>query len=75
MEETVKVTLEFNLPEDFTEHQDAIHGSNWRAVVVGFSEHLRKELKYKEKSEEVYAALESLQRELLEHISDEELTL
>jgi hypothetical protein len=75
VEEAMKVILEFNLPEDFTEHQDAIHGSGWRAVVVGFSELLRKELKYKEKSEEVYAALESLQRELLEHISDEELTL
>jgi hypothetical protein len=71
----MKVTLEFSLPEDFTQYQDAIHGSDWRAVVVGFNEHLRKGLKHEEKSDEVYMALTSLERELAEQISDAELTL
>ena len=71
----MKVNIEFSLPQDFTQYQDAIHGSDWRAVVVGFSEHLRGVLKHEEKSNEVYMALESLQRELAEQITDAELTL
>jgi hypothetical protein len=71
----MKVTIEFSLPEDFTQHQDAIHGSDWRSVVVGFSEHLRKVLKHEEKSDEVYTALDSLHRELAEQVLDAGLTL
>jgi hypothetical protein len=71
----MKVNIEFSLPQDFTQYQDAIHGSDWRAVVVGFSEHLCGVLKHEEKSNEVYMALESLQRELAEQITDAELTL
>ncbi|MBO89036.1 MAG: hypothetical protein CMP14_05900 [Rickettsiales bacterium] len=42
----MKATLEFNLPEDKSDHEDAINGSKWRQVVEVILEDLRERRKY-----------------------------
>lgn len=37
----MKATLEFNLPEEDQEHQDALYGSRWRSVVFELDQRLR----------------------------------
>jgi len=42
----MKSILEFNLPEDQEEMQDALNGHKWRAIVQALDEELRQDIKY-----------------------------
>lgn len=44
----MKATLEFNLPEEKEEHENAINGSKWRYAVLELDNELRKINKYGE---------------------------
>ncbi len=38
----MKATLEFDLPEEYQEHRDALDGTLWRGVVVALYNEIRK---------------------------------
>ena len=42
----MKATLEFNLPEEQTEFQDAVDGSNFKHVLWKLDQHCRSNVKY-----------------------------
>ena len=42
----MKAILEFNLPEDQPEFNNAIKGGDWKHVCWQMDQHLRKEIKY-----------------------------
>jgi hypothetical protein len=42
----MKAILEFNLPEDQDEFNQAVQGGDWRHVVWDFDQYLRGEIKY-----------------------------
>lgn len=44
----MKAILDFNLPEDQSEFDDAIKGSDWKNLVWNMDQYLRKQVKYNE---------------------------
>jgi hypothetical protein len=73
-----KATLQFNLPEEHQEHQDAVHGSDWKFVVWDLDQFLRNKLKYdmsdyKDKSP--YDVFEEVRSELWDIINTKALSL
>lgn len=42
----MKATLEFNLPEEASDHMDAVKGWAWKALVFDFDQQLRSWVKY-----------------------------
>lgn len=54
----MKAVLEFDLPEDNTDFQAAINGSNYQSAIWEYDQLLRSEMKYKELSEDTYKAYE-----------------
>lgn len=73
-----KATLQFDLPEEHQEHQDAINGSDWKYVVWDLDQFLRNKLKYdlndyKDKS--AYDIFEEIRSELWEIINSKNLNL
>jgi len=70
-----KATLEFNLPEEASEHLLAIHGTEWALVAWDMDQHLRGRLKYQDLTEEVYDALQATRDELGEFIDNRNLSL
>ena len=69
-------TLTFNLPEDQHEHQLALDGWKWKAVVSDIAEKLRTHLKHDDDlSEEVAKALWNLRNEMFQNIEDRGLEL
>jgi hypothetical protein len=62
-----KAILEFNLPEEQHEHNDAVHGTDWKLVVWDLDQTLRNYLKYggvDQCEDNKYAAFEFLRSEL-----------
>lgn len=47
--QTVKATLEFNLPEDNVEFKDATNGTSWKLTLWEMDQYLRSQLKYNDK--------------------------
>ena len=45
----MKAILEFDLPEETTDHSDAINGFKYKLIIANLDEHLRQELKYNDK--------------------------
>lgn len=69
-------TLTFNLPEDQHEHQLALDGWKWKAVVSDIADKLRTHLKHDDDlSEEVAKALWNLRNEMFQNIEDRGLEL
>ena len=61
----MKVILEFNLPEDQYEFNNAIKGENWKDVCWQMDQYLRKRIKYDESlSEEQLRVYEGVREEL-----------
>lgn len=61
----MKATLEFNLPEDKSDFNLAIKGSDWWHVCWQMDQYLRKKVKYDESlSEDVHNAYEDMRGEL-----------
>jgi len=67
----MKAKLEFNLPEDQAEFNEAINGGKWKQVVWEIQQFLRKEIKYNDKiTEEQYQAYRIVQDELYNKIAE-----
>lgn len=70
----MKATLEFTLPEEASEHEDAVNGSRWKALVFEYDQLLRSWLKYKEAGDKA-PGLQAARDSLHETIKDSGLTL
>ena len=42
----MKAILEFNLPEEESEHKDAVQGVRWRNLLCDLDEHLHQSIKH-----------------------------
>ena len=72
----MKATLEFNLPDDQEDFQDAVNGLKWRVMVWNFDQHLRSQLKYNDNlSEEQYKVYEEIRDFLWEKMNEDGLSL
>jgi hypothetical protein len=60
----MKAILEFDLPEENSDFQAAINGSNYRSCIWEYDQLLRSEMKYKELSDETYKAYKYCREEL-----------
>lgn len=69
----MKAILQFNLPEDNKEFQDAINGSNYKSAIWDFDQLLRSEMKYKELSDDAYKAYEYCRKELRKILEEDNL--
>jgi hypothetical protein len=72
----MKATLEFNLPDDQVDFNDAVNGQRWRLMVWNFDQYLRSELKYNDKlSEEQYKVYEQVRDTLWQKMNEDNLSL
>lgn len=69
----MKAILEFNLPEDNEEFQNAINGSNYKHAHWQLDQLLRSEMKYKELSDETYKAYDFCRKELRKILEQDNL--
>jgi hypothetical protein len=68
----MKATLEFNLPEDQTDFNDAINGGRWSLCMWELDQHLRSQTKYApdSMSEDTYQALIDTRNKLHEIMTE-----
>ena len=72
----MKATLEFNLPDDQEDFQDAVNGLKWRLMVWDFDQKLRSQLKYNDKlSSEQYKVYEEIRDLLYQKMNEDGLSL
>ena len=72
----MKAILEFNLPEEHNEHQVALDGWKWKAVVSKIAESMRSRLKHEDVlHDEAARVLHSLRNEIFRNIEDRGLEL
>jgi hypothetical protein len=72
----MKATLEFNLPDDQVDFNDAVNGQRWRLMVWNFDQYLRSELKYNDKlSSEQYKVYEQVRDTLWQKMNEDNLSL
>jgi hypothetical protein len=71
----MKAILEFNLPEDQVDFQDATNGSKWSFAMWKVDQELRSKTKYAPDtmSKETYDALEAIRDFLYEQMSEQGL--
>ena len=67
----MKATLEFDLPEEATEHMAAVQGMEWKLLVFNFDQQLRSHIKYGGAPK----TIENIRDELREAIADAGLSL
>jgi hypothetical protein len=60
-----KATITFNLPEEQSEFNDAVHALDWKSVVWDMKQELRKYWKYSEDEHEI-----KLATKLSEYLND-----
>lgn len=70
----MKATLEFALPEESSEHEDAVNGSRWKALVFEFDQYLRGRIKHGPE-DNVIAGAEWSRHELHRLLEESGLTL
>lgn len=72
----MKATLEFNLPDDQEDFQDAVNGQKWRLMVWEFDQYLRSQLKYNDNlSEEQYKVYQEIRDMLYQKMGEDGLSL
>ena len=72
----MKAILEFNLPEDQPEFNNAIKGGDWKHVCWQMDQYLRKHIKYDESlSEEQLRVYEGVREEFNRFMIDNNLDL
>jgi hypothetical protein len=71
----MKATLEFNLPEEQTEHRAAVQALDWKYVVSEMDEYLRSQIKYQELPEEANKALQAARDHLHELCNDNNVNI
>jgi hypothetical protein len=71
----MKAILEFNLPEDQPEFNDAVNGGKWSFAMWKVDQELRSQTKYAPDtmSKETYDALEAIRDFLYEQMSEQGL--
>ena len=72
----MKAILEFNLPEDQPEFNNAIKGGDWKHVCWQMDQYLRKRIKYDESlSEEQLRVYEGVREELYGFMNENKVDL
>lgn len=72
----MKAVLEFNLPQDQTEFNNAIKGGDWKHICWQMDQYLRKELKYNDdRSLEELNLLQKVRDELYGFMSENNVDL
>lgn len=71
----MKATLEFNLPDEASEHIAAVHALDWKYVIIEIDEYLRSSINYGEHSIEVTQAFQSIHDELRQLCTDNNLDI
>jgi len=71
----VKLVLIYDLPEERSEARNALQSQKYLGVLFAVAEELRQRLKYREMSEEQYAATEELQRFFLSALEERGVNL
>ena len=72
----MKATLEFELPQDASEHQTAIDGWKWRMILNEVLENLRLDLKHNNNlNSETAKALENMRAFIFQRMTEENLCL
>lgn len=72
---SMKATLEFDLPADSKEHQDALQGSDWKWALSELADYLRNQIKHADNSAEEYRTFERVQEQLFEILDGRGLDL
>lgn len=67
----MKATLEFTLPEEREEYEQATSAHKYLAVLLGLAEWLRSELKYQERDEHFRTAMIYVRDKLYQLAADE----
>jgi len=75
MGENMKATLEFNLPEDFSDHLLAVNATSWALTALDLDTFLRNYLKYGHEFESADAAIEGIREDLCTILEDRNLSL
>jgi hypothetical protein len=71
----MKAILEFTLPEENHEHQDALQGSEWKWALTEVADYLRNQIKHADNSAEEYRTFERVRDRLTEILDDRGLNL
>jgi hypothetical protein len=71
----MKAILEFNLPEEQTEHRAAVQALDWKYVVTEMDEYFRSQIKYQDLSGEVTKALQAARDNLHELCNDNNINI
>lgn len=71
----MKAILEFNLPEEQHEHQDALHGAEWKWALAEVVDYLRNQIKHADNSAEEYRTFERVRDRLTEILDGRGLDL
>jgi len=71
----MKATLEFQLPEETHEHQDALQGSEWKWALAEVVDYLRNQIKHADNSADEYRTFERVRDRLTEILDERELRL
>lgn len=69
--------LTFNLPEESTEHQMALDGWKWKAIVSAVLDNLRQDLKYNVENltPDQHKVLENMRGFIYQSLTEENLSL
>jgi len=71
----MKATLEFDLPADSEEHQDALKGSDWKWAMSELAGYLRNQIKHADNTAEEYRTFERVREQLFDILDDRGLDL
>ena len=73
----MKAILEFNLPEDQEEFQDAINGTKFRIMLWEFDQYIRSQTKYApdSMSEDTYNTYIEIRNKLHEFLREDNLSI
>lgn len=71
----MKAILEFDLPADSEEHQNALHGAEWKWALAEVVDYLRNQIKHADNSADEYRAFERVRERISEILDDRRLNL
>ncbi len=71
----MKAILEFNMPEDMVEHHDALHGTDWKLVLMDLETEMRSAIRYGHAHKTADEAIDHFRTRLFEIVTDKGLLL
>jgi hypothetical protein len=76
-EENMKAILEFNLPDDHIDFEDAVNGQRWSLAMWELDQHLRSQTKHPPEgmSDDTWKALDDTREKLYEIMNENALKL